>query len=114
MTFGSRLRGERKAKGLTMGQLALCCGIRGNAQGLYEHGTRFPRADYLMCLGNHGFDLQFLLMGARTAVDPNQLSGDEQKILQFVQLLSNEDRRALLRILGTMAGDKVANVDEPV
>jgi transcriptional regulator with XRE-family HTH domain len=100
--LGNRLRAERKAKGLTQTQLAELCGIRPNAQGHYEAGTRSPRADYLQRLSSLGFDVFFIISGERMPLDESQLSDSEHAVIQGLRSLEHDDRQTLQYLIAAM------------
>ncbi|MEF8718507.1 MAG: helix-turn-helix transcriptional regulator [Candidatus Accumulibacter necessarius] len=62
-TFGSRLRQEREALGLSQVEMAEKLGITARSQRNYETGTRVPDAEYLMAASRIGVDLIVLLHG---------------------------------------------------
>lgn len=66
-TFGSRLKTERKRLGLTQAQLGKIGGVATNAQGHYESGSRYPRADYLGYVAKSGIDIVFVITGFSAA-----------------------------------------------
>lgn len=101
--FGCRLKAERKAKGLSQKQLAELCGVRANAQGNYEAGNRWPRADYLQNLSGLGFDVIFILSGERARLDPGELSESEQAVIQNLRSLGGEDRQTTARLMTAIA-----------
>ncbi|MFK7699518.1 helix-turn-helix domain-containing protein [Pseudomonas caspiana] len=100
--IGNRLRAERKAKGLTQAQLAQLCGIKANAQGHYELGTRSPRADYLERLSDLGIDVLFILSGERVHTYGAQLSESEHAVIESLRSLRRDDRRTLLNLIAAM------------
>lgn len=110
--FGNRLRAERQAKGLSQAQLAELCGVRANAQGHYESGARSPRADYLQCLWHLGFDVLFIITGARMPRGPGLLSDGEQAVIQSLRSLGGDDRQTVGRFMGTIAQALVVNPAE--
>ncbi|MFK3973785.1 helix-turn-helix domain-containing protein [Pseudomonas sp. NPDC087358] len=63
--LGFRLRIERQRLGYNQATIAAIGGVRANAQGAYERGTRIPRADYLAKLSAVGVDIPYLLTGER-------------------------------------------------
>ena len=66
MTFGERLREERKRLGLNQTELALLGGVVKFTQINYEKDERTPDTDYLLKLQKAGVDAYFLLTGERT------------------------------------------------
>ncbi|GLR13289.1 hypothetical protein GCM10007907_20790 [Chitinimonas prasina] len=68
--FAERLRSERERLGLTQKDLADRVGITANAYGAYERGRAEPSVEALSTLASMGFDLSFLVLGARTDKRP--------------------------------------------
>jgi len=68
MTFGERLREERKRLGMNQTELALLGGVVKFTQINYEKDERTPDMDYLLKLQKAGVDAYFLLTGERTPV----------------------------------------------
>lgn len=65
MTFGDRLREERKRAGMNQTDLALIGGVVKATQINYERNERWPDAAYLIKLHAAGVDTYFLLTGER-------------------------------------------------
>jgi len=103
MTLAKRLRSERMRLRLSQAELAVLGGVQANAQGLYEKGSRIPRADYLGCLAALGMDVLFIITGVRRPSMMEQLSGDESEFIQAWRSLPTEDRLAFEQILTTLA-----------
>lgn len=68
MSFGRRLRQERKRLGLSQEQFAELGGVKRSSQHLYEHDVRRPDSDYLSKIQAGGADVGFLISGNATAV----------------------------------------------
>lgn len=66
MDIGARLKSERLRLGLSQAAIGAIGGVEANAQGRYENGTRFPRADYLALIAQSGVDVLFVITGMRT------------------------------------------------
>jgi transcriptional regulator with XRE-family HTH domain len=66
--IGQRLRQERTRLGLSQSALGAIGGVETNAQGNYESGARFPKADYLLRVSGAGVDVNFVITGLITAV----------------------------------------------
>lgn len=103
MTLAERLRSERKLLGLSQAQLALLGGIQANAQGLYEKGSRSPRADYLGCLAALGMDVQFIVLGVRAPSSMAQLCESESRVIHGLRSLQAEQREVLEQIIKNLA-----------
>lgn len=65
MTFGERLREERKRLALNQTELALLGGVVKFTQINYEKDDRLPDAGYLMKLEQAGVDVKYLLTAKR-------------------------------------------------
>ena len=63
--IGLRLRQERNRLKLSQSALGAIGGVETNAQGNYEHGTRSPKADYLLRIAEAGVDLNYEIIGGR-------------------------------------------------
>ncbi|HEX8222466.1 MAG TPA: helix-turn-helix transcriptional regulator [Allosphingosinicella sp.] len=68
MSFGARLKEERRRLGLKQAELAALVGTDMAKQSLYERGERQLRADYLARLESTGVDLLYVLTGRRIEV----------------------------------------------
>lgn len=66
-TIGGRLISERKLHGLSQIDLRLQTGVSKTTQFRYESGENFPDAQYLVQLHELGFDVLYILTGARSA-----------------------------------------------
>ncbi len=63
--IGTRLREERNRLKLSQSAFGAIGGVETNAQGNYESGARFPKADYLLRITEAGVDINFVLTGRR-------------------------------------------------
>jgi len=63
--IGQRLRQERSRLKLSQSALGAIGGVETNAQGNYESGARWPKADYLLRVAEAGVDLTYVLLGTR-------------------------------------------------
>ena len=66
MSIGERLKSERLRLGLSQARVGSIGGVEVNAQGRYENGIRFPRADYLAAIASLGIDVLFVITGLRS------------------------------------------------
>jgi transcriptional regulator with XRE-family HTH domain len=66
MTFGARLREERKRLGLKQAEFAALVGTDVPKQSLYENGHRSLRAAYLARTAAAGVDVLYVLTGRRS------------------------------------------------
>ncbi|MBD8573833.1 helix-turn-helix transcriptional regulator [Pseudomonas syringae] len=68
--IGPRLKRERIRLKLSQSALGTIGGVETNAQGNYESGLRFPRADYLSRIAEAGVDITYVITGQeKTALD---------------------------------------------
>ena len=65
MTFGERLREERKRKGMNQTAFATIGGVTKTSQLNYEAGERSPNVDYLQSIAAIGVDVQYILTGEK-------------------------------------------------
>ena len=63
--IGRRLKEERARLKLSQNALGAIGGVETNAQGNYESGTRYPRADYLSRIAQCGVDVTYVVTGLR-------------------------------------------------
>lgn len=94
-----RLKMQREQLGLSRAALAAFGGIKANAQLLYENGTRFPRGEYLIAIGNSGVDIQYVLLGLCGSSDYASLADTEQVFMKNLRRLGVDDRKNIERIL---------------
>ncbi|MGQ7863096.1 helix-turn-helix transcriptional regulator [Pseudomonas sp. CBSPBW29] len=80
MSIGARLKAERARLGYSQAALGKVGGVETNAQGRYENGVRFPRADYLAAVAKVGVDVLFVITGNR-ADDGNTASAKAAEAL---------------------------------
>lgn len=63
--IGPRLKRERVRLKLSQSALGTIGGVETNAQGNYESGLRFPRADYLSRIAEAGVDVAYVVTGQK-------------------------------------------------
>ncbi|MCD5974832.1 Cro/CI family transcriptional regulator [Pseudomonas savastanoi pv. glycinea] len=63
--IGQRLKEERLRLKLSQSALGSIGGVETNAQGNYENGLRYPRADYLSRIASGGIDVAYVVTGLR-------------------------------------------------
>ncbi len=115
MTFGARLREERKRLGLNQTELALLGGVVKFTQINYEKDERTPDVDYLLKLQNAGVDAYFLLTGQRTpAPTSDQLQPFPQRLEAMVKAeqLKGAGNGLLLRDLLAIAQRLALKLDD--
>lgn len=103
--IGSRLRDERKRNGQTQDQAATEFGIAKRTQANYEAGASDAPASYLSKAWAAGFDIEYVLTGARKGVPADTLSVDEYSIVEQFRRIADEDRQAIRRFLKAMSDD---------
>jgi transcriptional regulator with XRE-family HTH domain len=64
--IGPRLRQERHRLKLSQSAMGMLGGVETNAQGNYESGARYPKADYLLRLIDAGLDITYVMTGIRS------------------------------------------------
>lgn len=102
-SIGMRLCEERQRLGnKTQTDFAEFAGVKRNAQSAYENGDRFPDADYLAKIALNGADVLYIVTGQRSS--PLDFPDDELLLLAAYKKLTDDDKRALLRVISLMAG----------
>lgn len=106
MTFGARLKEERKRLKLTQTQLAELAGTTKSTQLLYEKETMRANSDYLAAIAKIGLDIAYILTGKHGGV---LLSDDEAEALALIRKASPEVRATALNVLrsGLIIGKQV-------
>lgn len=104
-TFFERLREERQKLGLSQEEFGVLAGVKKRAQQNYEKGERFPDADYLMKIADHGVDTGYLVSGQEANPVPPSLPADEQLLIETYRALPLAKRREMLASL--LTGDTV-------
>ncbi|PHM36182.1 transcriptional regulator [Xenorhabdus mauleonii] len=90
LSFGERIKEERKKLGLTQVQFASVGGVQPTTQVNYEKGLRTPDAAYLEKIAMAGCDVLYILTGNRSpAAD---ISSDEQKLIENYRAMNEESR----------------------
>jgi len=103
MTLAHRLRSEREARGLSQRELAAIGNVQTNAQGHYESGQRWPRAEYLSLIHAAGFDVQYIVTGVRTPLANMTLADHEYVVIKNFRLIDPDNRDAIERIVTSLA-----------
>ncbi|MBD8754264.1 helix-turn-helix domain-containing protein [Pseudomonas coleopterorum] len=101
--IGPRLREERERLELTQREFGQVGGVEPNAQGKYENGDRSPRADYLAAVSTIGVDVLYVVLGRRTPLAEQALSGGEEKVLETYRILPTSGQAALSNLANSMA-----------
>jgi len=68
-----------------------------------ENGGRAPKADYLSRVAERGVDLLYVLTGAPTPAQMDNLSQIEEKVLGNYRAMFKEDQDAIHRLTSTLA-----------
>lgn len=101
--IGDRLREERERLRLSQGAFGAIGGVKGNAQGNYEKGDRFPDAAYLALVAAKGVDVLYVITGRRTPALEGSLTDDESDVLDHYRELPDPDRAAVQRLTTALA-----------
>lgn len=99
MTFGGRLREERKRLGFKQAEFAALVGTDVPKQSLYENGHRNLRAGYLERIATIGVDLIYVLTGRRSE---GALGEDATAFLAAYMALPEEMRAPVQRLVGDL------------
>lgn len=100
--IGVRIREERERLMLTQRAFGEIGGVEPNAQGKYESGERWPKADYLAAVANAGADVLYILTGNR-AVSGEHSSPDEAALLNCYRGLPGPAKAALASMADTLS-----------
>ncbi|MBD8474706.1 helix-turn-helix domain-containing protein [Pseudomonas sp. CFBP 8770] len=101
--IGPRLREERERLELTQREFGQVGGVEPNAQGKYENGDRSPRADYLAAVSTIGVDVLYVVLGSRTPLAEQALSGGEEKVLETYRTLPTSGQAVLSNLANSLA-----------
>jgi transcriptional regulator with XRE-family HTH domain len=99
MSFGARLREERKRLGFKQAEFAALAGTDVPKQSLYENGHRQLRAGYLSRLEPVGVDLFYVLTGRR---NEGALGEDATAFLSGYLALPEELREPVGRLMADL------------
>ena len=108
MSFGKRLKEERKRLKLTQPELAEIAGTTKSTQLLYEKDTMRANSDYLTAIAAAGVDVGYLLTGERSGVDP--VSAEDRRLLALFHAAPESMRQAALVLLATGTGMGGTNI----
>jgi len=90
--IGDRLREERERLGMSQAIFGELGGVKANAQGNYENGTRFPDAGYLASLAAVGVDVLYVVTGERKPERADSISKAEANLLADYRRLTDSQR----------------------
>lgn len=82
-------------------------GVKANAQGKYENGTRFPDAAYLAAVVDAGVDVLYVITGEHKLERADSISPLEARLLEDFRRLENDQRKhtsTMVHALAEMAG----------
>jgi len=102
-SIGPRIREERERLKLTQRAFGEIGGVEPNAQGKYESGERWPRADYLVAIAGHDVDVLYVLTGERHVNRGGGLADDEVRLLSGFRTLPSKVRAAMVVMVDAMA-----------
>lgn len=97
--FAQRIKQERLRLGLTQQKIANKCGISREMWGRYERGLAIANCELLFTLFSLGWDVLYIISGARTQYQSKQIDCD---ILQQLTLCDDESKMAILTILSKL------------
>jgi transcriptional regulator with XRE-family HTH domain len=80
--IGKRLKEERLRLKMSQSALGSIGGIETNAQGNYESGLRYPRADYLSRIAQAGIDVAYVVTGLQLPATGVTAEASEPTALQ--------------------------------
>ncbi|MBM1191701.1 helix-turn-helix transcriptional regulator [Pseudomonas weihenstephanensis] len=103
VSAGERLREERMLLGLKQDEFAQLGGVNRNTQGSYEKGERNPDTAYLSAVAAAGVDVLYVLTGVRATRAVEGLSSSEERLVSLYRQLTEDDQKAVHRIVGAMA-----------
>ena len=101
MTFGTRLKEERKRLGLKQAEFAALVGTDVPKQSLYENDRRALRAAFLSRVAAAGVDVAYVLTGRRS--EGEWLDDKAGAFLSACLALPPELQEALARLLADLA-----------
>jgi transcriptional regulator with XRE-family HTH domain len=101
--IGSRIREERERLKLTQRAFGEIGGVEPNAQGKYESGERWPKADYLAAVAQRGVDVLYVLTGERSARTADPLGEEEAALLARYRTLPQAARQAFTAMMDAVA-----------
>lgn len=102
-SIGPRIREERERLKLTQRAFGEIGGVEPNAQGKYESGERWPRADYLVAIAGHDVDVLYVLTGERHVHQGGGLADDEASLLSSFRALPSKVRAAVAAMVEAIA-----------
>lgn len=102
MSFGARLKEERRRLGLKQVEFAALVGTDEPKQSLYESGRRELRAPYLSRLVSSGVDVVYVLTGRRS--EGPWLDGETGRLLTAYRRLPPRLQAAYARLVDRLGG----------
>lgn len=101
--IGLRLRQERTRLKMSQSALGAVGGVETNAQGNYESGARYPKADYLLRVAGAGVDLDFVLTGNRRrnddGINDRPFAEDHEDLLPPLTQVNHQLHRNLFGLM---------------
>lgn len=96
MSFGARLKEERKRLKLTQSQIAERAGTTKSTQLLYEKDSMRANSDYLAAIAQAGVDVAYVVTGERGGI---QLTDEEAALVSLFRQQDEQVRAAALEVL---------------
>jgi transcriptional regulator with XRE-family HTH domain len=107
VSFGIRLREERDRLHITQQDAALLVGLTHTMWSRYERGVAKPNADVLLGLAGHGFDVNYVLGGSRTASENNLVEPEERLVFDYRS--TDDEGRAQISRTARIEAQRVAS-----
>lgn len=96
--ISERLKSERIRLGLKQTDVLKAIDVAIATLSNYETGKRSPDLDFLLKLGDIGYDLVYVVTGQRLNHESLTLSQDEQEWLDIYRKLGSDDKVRLIKM----------------
>jgi probable transcriptional regulator len=111
VSIGQRLREEREKIGLNQTAMGAVGGVRKQAQLKYENNESYPNAEYLAAVAKIGVDIQYVVLGIRSA---QAINDEEQHLLAAFRAASPQIRQFMLQGIQPMQTFVAGNVGQQI
>lgn len=101
--IGARLREQREGLGVTQEELAERLGKSRNTIGAWERGDQHPSGEFYSQAHEWGFDVLYILTGARELTPAYGVSEQEAALLDNYRAADERGRAAARAVLSTLA-----------